>query len=109
MARQIEIVDQVMRKPIDQANEMSYRQGFISCLNMINMQGRDPYESVKVVALSTALLNDGPDWVLENAEYELLKKAVEQNNVGFVGLIQGQLLEKLQKSVEISLQKQEKK
>lgn len=109
MARQIEIVDQVMMKPTPQSQDMSFRQGFLSCLNTISMQGKDPYESVKVVALSTRLLNEGPDWVMENSDFELIKKAVEQNNVGFVGLIQGQLLEKIQKSVEISLQKQDKK
>lgn len=101
--KKIELVDQVMRRPMENSGEISYRQGFLSCLNTLNIQGRDPYESVKVVALSTKLYQEGPDWVLENSDFELLKKAVEQNNVGFVAFILGQLLNKIQESKEISL------
>lgn len=101
--KKIELIDQLLTKPMPQSNDISYKQGFLTCLNTIDMKGREPYESIKITVLSTRLFEEGPDWILEENEFDLIKKGVEQNNVGFYALIQGQLLQKLKDAIEIKL------
>lgn len=102
--KKIEMVDQLMKRPMPAAQDMTYRQGFLTCLNTYNTNAqtnRDPYESVKIVALSTRLYDESPDWILEEAEFELVKKATEQNTIGFFAFIQGQLLNKLKEAGDL--------
>jgi len=99
-------VDDKLKVTIQGAEAINYRRGFLECLNTCSASGqsKDPLESIKVVKLSFKLDElKSSDWHLEEAEYELLKRSIEQNNRGFTDFIIGQLLIKLQGSTELKI------